>query len=109
MLVPDCMIMVLAVSPYSLLRELTGTLVLGVTDQFDNAALIWCKTCVPRSVSNSSSGIGLMCQHTADFANDLTAELSALGEVALRLFVHQHSLLPAPRNCPLYVPVKLSA
>lgn len=29
---------------YPLLRQLTGTLVLAVSEQFDNAALIWCET-----------------------------------------------------------------
>jgi len=29
---------------YSLLCELTGTLVLAVAEKFDNAALVWCET-----------------------------------------------------------------
>lgn len=87
---------------------LAGTLVLAVTDEFDNAAFIWCKTwrylvsLYPgrfhvaegeRKVSLSKTtptGMGVL---TADLSHDLTAECSALAKMSLCLFVHQSFVL----------------
>lgn len=48
-----------SVCSQSLLGELSGTLVLGVSEQLDDSSLIWCKSCnLSDQVSDESGSLG---------------------------------------------------
>lgn len=67
---------------YSLLGQLTGTLVLAVTEEFDNATLIWCE-----SVSIELAKFDSLRQKgesvPRNLLDDLTNKSSTLAQVAL--------------------------
>ena len=89
---------------YPLLRETTGTLVLGVAEEFDDALLVggktvallakasWCRVCKERrrqalhvriALSSTSSCTSGSLDVPSDLTGDLPDERSALGKEAL--------------------------
>lgn len=84
-----------AESSESLLCELAGALVLAVSEEFDNAALVWCEAvggeeacqCLfIRGIGRSSDGRGLACMESdipRDLLDNIPDESSALAEVTL--------------------------
>jgi hypothetical protein len=73
-------------STYPLLRQLTCTLVLGVSEEFDNATLVWCKSVqsqlalIPTPISASHYQNGDVPRNLLD---DLPNEGSAFAQVPL--------------------------
>jgi hypothetical protein len=67
---------------YSLLCELTGTLVLGVSEKLDNALLVWGKTV--RALANRTPDIFRARNNVpSNLLDDLADESGALAQVTL--------------------------
>jgi hypothetical protein len=68
---------------YPLLGELAGTLVLGVTEQLDDAALVGGETIISISAGRESTVTERRSSVPSNLLDDLANERGALGEVTL--------------------------